>query len=311
MGWHALRAAGESVAATRDLLSSASLAAWARLSVLALFVGTLITPFLVDFNRGAALLASVPDSATLPLIAAGVVVVGVALCVGAVFEFVFLDALRGERVRLLAGSERRFHAGLQVFAFRATLTLALGGVLAALVLVGTPPALLVAALAVALVLAALDRLTVAFVVPIMLLEGCSLPEGWRAFSPTLRAEWREYAIYLLIVTALWTAIAVGGGLLGALLAFALLVPFATLGTAVGGALLARGLSEGVVSQAVLGTLAGPFVLAFVSVVLLVHVPLVAYLRYVGLFVLGDTTERYDPIPRIRAAIRRDRASSEV
>lgn len=305
MAWHAVRAAIESVTATRDLLSAAPPVVWFRLSVLVLFVGTLITPFLTDFNRGAALLASVPEPATLPLIAAGTVVVAAALCVGAIFEFVFLDALRGKRIRLLAGSGRRFRAGMQVFAFRATLTLTLGGLLAVLTLFDASMALAVVAGAFAVALGVLDRLTVAFVVPIMLVEDCSLPEGWRAFSPTLRAEWHEYTVYLLVVAVLWTVIAVAGGLLGALLAFVLLVPFATLGTAVGGALLAQGLSEGIVSQAVVGTLAGPFLLVFVSVVLLVHVPLITYLRYVALFVLGDTAERYDLIPGIRAAIRRE------
>lgn len=304
MAWHAVRAAGESVTATRTLLSGASLAAWLRLSVLVAFVGTLVTPFLVDFNRGASLLPSAPETAMPALIAATLVVAAAVLCVGSVFEFVFLDALRGERVRLLAGSTRRFRAGLQVFGFRVALAALAGGVLASVVLLETPTALVVAAGVLAAVLAAVDHLTLAFVVPIMLVEECSLPEGWRAFSPTLRGEWREYALYLLIAAALWGAIALGGGLLGALVAFAVLVPFGVLGTAVGGVLVTQGLARTVVGHAVIGTLLGPYLLVVVSLVLLVHVPLITYLRYVALFVLGDTEERYDPIPGIRAAIRR-------
>lgn len=300
MAWHALRAAGESVTATRRLLANETMAAWLRLSVLALFVGTLVTPFLVDFNQGATLLGSVPDST---LLVAGALVGLAALCVGTVFEFVFLEALRGERVRLVANSGRRFRAGMEVFAFRTVLALVLGVALGAFALADTPFAL-VPLVALGVVLAALDRLTVAFVVPIMLVGERSLPEGWRAFSPTLRREWREYALYLLVASLLWSAMAVVGGLAGALLAGLLLVPFAVLGGAVGGTLLTQGLSEATVGQAVTGTLAVPYLLAFVTLILLIHVPLVAYLRYIALFVLGDTAERYDPIPRLRAAIRR-------
>lgn len=304
MTWHALRAAGESVTATRRLLAGAPVSAWLRLSVLALFVGTLVTPFLVDFNRGSTLLASVPDSPW-PFVA--VTLAGLAaLCVGTVFEFVFLDALRGQRVRLVADSDRRFRAGLEVFALRAALAGVLGCAVGAFVLADAPLAIVPLA-ALAVVLAVVDRLTVAFVVPIMLVGGRSLPDGWRAFSPTLRREWREYALYLLVAAVLWSAVAVVGGLAGALLAGVLLVPFAVLGLAVGSALLAQGLSEAAVGQAVMGTLAVPYLFAFVTLVLLVHLPLVAYLRYIALFVLGDTAERYDPIPRLRAAIRRGRS----
>ncbi|MFC6906517.1 DUF7544 domain-containing protein [Halalkalicoccus tibetensis] len=301
MAWHALRAAGESVTATRRLLANATMAAWLRLSVLALFVGTLVTPFLVDFNRGATLLGSLPDPTL--LLVAGLFVGLAALCVGTVFEFVFLEALRGERVRLVTDSGRRFRAGMEVFAFRTALALVLGLAVGAFVLFDLPPAIGPLA-SLVVVLAVLDRLTVAFVVPIMLVDGRSLPDGWRAFSPTLRREWREYALYLLVATLLWSAVAVVGGFAGALLAGLLLVPFVVLGGAVGGTLLAQGLSEATVGQAVIGTLAVPYLLAFVTLVLLAHVPAVAYLRYIALFVLGDTAERYDPIPRLRAAIRR-------
>ncbi len=304
MVWHAVRAAGESVRATRSLLSTASLATWLRLAVLGLFVGMLVTPFLLDFNRGSELLASASPATIRGVIAATALVALLALCVGAVFEFVFLDVLLGDAVGLIAGSRRRFRAGLQVFALRAALALPVGGALIALVALHAPPALAVVGGALAVAVWVLDRLTVAFVVPIMLVKNCSLSAGWRAFSPTLRDEWREYAIYLLVAAALWAAIAVVGGLVGALLAFALLVPFSTLGVAVGSALLAQGLSQPVVGRAVLGTLAGPYLLAFVSLVLLVHVPPVAYLRYIALFVLGDTAERLDPIPQLRATIRR-------
>ncbi len=303
MAWYAVRAAGESLTATRRLLEDAPIAAWVRLAVLVSFVGTLITPFLVDFNRGSALLAAIPETAPIAGIAA--VLIAAALCVGAVFEFVFLDALRGESIRLRSGSERWFRAGMQVFAFRAALAIPVGTALAALALFDLPFAVVVGVGAFAVALAVLDRLTVAFVVPTMLVEGCSLPAGWRAFSRTLRADWREYAIYLWIAALIWAAVAVVGGLVAGLLAFALLVPFGALGVVVESALLAQGLSEDVVGRAVLGTLAGPYLLAFVSLVLLIHVPLIAYLRYIALFVLGDTADRYDPIPQLRAAIRRE------
>lgn len=304
MTWHAVRAAGESVAATKALLADAPLRTWLRLSILVLFVGTLITPFLVDFNNSSVVLASIEGTDPAPLLVLAVLIAPLSLCVGTVFEFVFLDALRGESVRLIAGSERRFHAGMQVFALRLALLAVAGGVvLAAVSLLSTPWAIIVGVVLVSLLLLC-DRLTVGFVVPIMLLDGCSLAAGWRTFGPALGAEWREYLIYLLIAVTLWFAVAIVGGFASALFALSLLVPFGTLGIAVSEVLLVQGLSETVVRQAVIGTLALPYLLVFFVFVLAIHVPLIAYRRYVGLFVLGDTTERHDPIPQLRTAIRR-------
>lgn len=303
MAWHAVRAAGESVTATRTLLASASLAAWARLAVLVLFVGTLVTPFLIDFNQGPSLLGPAADPTASILLLA--VFLGVlALCVGAVFEFVFLDVLRGERITLVSGSERRFHPGMELFALRVALALPVGATLVVFSSVGTPLALVLAIL-LAIVAVSFDRLTVAFVVPIMLIEACSLREGWRAFARTVRGAWREYVVYLFVAVTLWSAIAVTGGLLGGLLAVAFLVPFGTLGAVVEATLLSRGLSEATVGPTVFATLTVPYVVTFLAVVLLVHVPLVTYLRYIALFVLGDVDERHDPIPQLRAAIRRE------
>lgn len=302
MAWHAVRAAGESVAATKALLATASIAAWLRLSILVLFVGTLVTPFLVDFNSSSALFASIGGTDTTALLVVVALVAALALCIGTVFEFVFLDALRGDPVRLVAGSERHFHAGMQVFALRLAFFIVGGGTLVAGLTISRSW-VIVAGVLLGSVLVLLDRLTVGFVVPIMLVEDCSLIEGWRTFAPTLGQEWREYTIYLLVAGILWAAIAIVGGLLSALFALGLLVPFGGLGAGVSGMLVTQGLSEGVVTQAVLGTLAMPYLLLFLVIVLLVHVPLITYLRYIALFVLGDTAERYDPIPQIRTAVR--------
>ncbi|WP_122088409.1 DUF7544 domain-containing protein [Halalkalicoccus subterraneus] len=302
MAWYALRAAGESVRATRVLLASASLAAWGRLAVLVPFVGTLVTPFLTDFNRGPSPVALVA-SATAPGLLTAALVAALALFVGAVFEFVFLDALRGRQIRLRSESRRHLRSGLELFALRVALAVPVGLALVAPIVIEGWLALLLP-LAVVISALALDRLTVAFVVPIALVEACSLREAWRAFARTLRAAWHEYAAYLLVAATLWVAIALVGGLLGGLVAVALLVPFGILGVTIDAALSAQGLSGALVGRTVLTTLSIPYVLALLAAVSLVHVPLVTYLRYVALFVLGDVDERHDPIPRLRASIRR-------
>lgn len=309
MTWYALRAASEAAAATRRLLAGSTLSTWSRLAVLVLFVGGLTTPFLVDFNRGSDVLdaaGGVESAPTAAAIATTGVAIGIGvLFVGSVLEFVFLAALRGERVRIVADGRRWWRAGVQLFGFRLAVVTCLGLLAGAVLRTGRPrPLVLVPLSLVAVVLAVLDRLTVAFVVPIMFVDGRSLTGGWRAFLPALRDEWRQYVAYLLVAGTLGGLVALAGGLLAALVAVAFAVPFSAFGAAVGTALIERGLSAVTVGRVVAGVLAVPYLASVLGTVLFVHVAPVAYLRYIALFVLGDTIGRYDPIPQVRAAIRR-------
>lgn len=309
MTWYALRATRESVAATRRLLAGSTLAAWCRLAVLVLFAGGLTTPFLIDFNRGPVVLDATDglgSALTVVGIATVTLVAGLGiLLVGSVFEFVFLDALRGEPVRLTAGGKRWWRAGVQLFVFRLAVLSCLGLAAGLVLRTGNPrPLVLVPTALAAGVLVVLDRLTVAFVVPIMLVDDRSLSSAWRALLPTLRVEWRQYAAYLLVAGTLGVGVAVLGGLLAALLAVAFAVPFSAFGAAVAAALIEQGLSPTTVSRVVAAALAVPYLASVLGTVLLVHVAPVAYLRYIALFVLGDTAGRFDPIPQVRAAIRR-------
>ncbi|QLG60370.1 hypothetical protein HUG12_00815 [Halorarum salinum] len=85
----------------------------------------------------------------------------------------------------------------------------------------------------------------------------------------------------------------------AVAALLLLIPFGILG-AVGVLLLTAVPPLGAGVLAVVGLL---FALATLVVVALARVPVVTYLRYYALLVLGDVDERLDLVPKRRAAIR--------
>ena len=307
MAWYVLRAVSDALAATRRLLVGASLMTWGRLATLVLFAGGLTLPFLVDFNLGPFLLDRIQrlDSTSVTLLVAGAAVVGLAaLLCGSIAEFILVEALRGEPIRLVAGVDRWWRAGVQLFGFRLVVFGLLAGVGWAIVRAGTThPAVVVPLGVAASVLVILDRLTVAFVVPIMLVDDRSLSTGWRALLPTLQAQWRQYVAYLFATGVLGTGVAIFGGLLAALLAVAFAVPFSAFGAVVGAALVDQGLAAVTVRRVVIAVLAMPYLTTVLGSILLVHVAPVAYLRYIALFVLGDTNPRYDPIPRIRAAVR--------
>ncbi|MFC6793273.1 hypothetical protein ACFQFH_01750 [Halobaculum halobium] len=244
-----------------------------------------------------------------------IIVLG-SLFVGSVMEFVLVESIRTETVSLREYWGRRWPQGVRLFGFRLLLGLVgLGGLalVAALIVVplvldvgggiGAPILSLLAVLPLLAVLALLtgliDGFTTVFVVPIMIREERTLLGAWGRLWPTITAEPWQYLAYvavsvvLSVVGGIVSALAVGVG------AVALLVPFGLL--AAGGVFVATAVEPLGIGIVVFAALL--FGLALIAVAALVQVPIVVYLRYYALFVLGDIEGSLDLITDRRAAVR--------
>ena len=309
MAWYAVRALDEALSETRSLLLPFDLGVWVRLAFIALFAGlsTPQTPT-VNWNASAADFGAMDfwgvDPAALDpgtvtprataavlLLAAAVVVVGVLFAlVGAVMEFVLVAVLRSRSVRIARPFREQFGNGVRLFGFRilvaivglvAFATVAVPVALAALTgnlfwllaLAVTVPLLVVVALLAALVM----EFTTAFVVPLMDEHGDGVFAGWRRLWPTLRAEWRQFGVYVLVKIVLLVA----AGLVTGLALAIVFVPLALLVGAAGflGSLTVSNVAAPVVVALVAATVVGFLALAAVSV------PVVTYLRYHSLSTL--------------------------
>jgi hypothetical protein len=153
----------------------------------------------------------------------------------------------------------------------------------------------------ALVVGLVNGFTTVFVVPVMVLEDGGVLDGWRRLWPTITAQPWQYVAYAV---ASFVLSIVGGLLVGILVGVSvlvLLIPFGILG-ALGALLLAAVPPFGI---GVLALVALLFVLSLLVLTALVQVPVVTYLRYYALLVLGDVDSDLDLIPERRAAIRAD------
>jgi hypothetical protein len=145
-----------------------------------------------------------------------------------------------------------------------------------------------------------DGFTTMFVVPVMLVEECGVLAGWRRFWPTLAGAWTQYLAYAVVSFVL----ALVGGLLvaavTAILAVLLLVPIGVL-AGLGVLLFLATPALGVPALVLVGVL---FVAGLVAAAALVQVPVITYLRYFALLVLGETNAEFDLIPDQRVAASR-------
>lgn len=297
MTWYAVDALEDALSEAQALLLPFDVGTWLRLAVVAVLAGmsppqTPAVSVNVPPQTAIEYVGQVTDPAFVAAVAtatASLVVAGVAFAVlGSVMEFVLVDVLRSHRVRVLEPSRSRLGAGLRLFGFRVGVALLLlvaaagiavpaalaalwGTPLPLLALVVTVPLFLVAAA----VAAVLYELTTAFVVALMAEHGGGVLDGWRRFYPTLRAQWREFGVYVLVKVVLVVGTGIVLGVAGAIFA----VPVGTFALAGSVSLLALAVST-------LAALVGVVVIGAVSV------PVVTYLRYHSLSTLAASDAEF-------------------
>lgn len=327
MSLHALENLDDALDATRAFLWPVDRSTWVKLAVVVFFVGgpgANLNVFQYNVRAGQG-----PQSGEVPmppdvdanvfLLVGAVVALALLLgllflLVGSIMEFVLVESLRRESVSIRRSWGEQWRQGTRLFGFRFVVGLLVFGsaaVLAALVLLpvvvqtGPGPSivgfllLLPVVFVLALAVGVVNGFTTVFVVPVMIHENCGVIAGWRRLWPTITANPWEYLAYavagvvLNILGGILVAIGVGMAVL------VLLIPFGILG-AFGFFVLSVSQSFGIGILLVVGLLFGLSVLAVAA---LLQVPVLTYLRYYALLVLGDIDDGLDLVPERRAAIR--------
>jgi hypothetical protein len=332
MSLHAVDEIERSLQVTRDFLTPVEVRRWLKLAVVAFFVGGGVSLPSAQFNVSAPSgevpvgegLGSVPSGLgdALPadplLIVAAFVGASVLLgalfaFVGAVMEFVLIESLRTGEVSIRRHWRRRWRQGLRLFGFRVAiglpaLALVLGWVALLVVplLTGRGPAIPFAALlagvpvlfAAGVAYGLVSGFTTAFVVPIMIRFDSGVLAAWRRLWRSIRAAWKQYLAYAVIAFLLTVAVGLIASIATGIVALLLAVPFVAVVLATH---VAVSLSS-TVGLAVLAVLVVGFGLATLAVWAVAQVPVVTYLRYYALLVLGDVEASFDLVPDRREAI---------
>jgi hypothetical protein len=314
MSLHAVDNVEAAFDATRSFLTPFERGTWARLALVALFVGGGVGLPTAQFNASAPADVPVGDLPVTPpvdlvTLVVAVVAVGLVLAagfalIGAVMEFVLVESLREGVVSVRRYWSRHWRRGLRLFGFRVAiglpfLTLVVGWV-AALVLPlaasgrpGIPVAAFVALAPVVfvggLLYGVVAAFTTAFVVPIMIRSDVGVLAAWRRLWGSVASAWKEYLAYAVVAFLLTAATGVVAAVAVGIVAVALLVPALV---AAGVAYLTLTLSSAVGVAVVVGV-AAAYALAVLCVSLVVRVPIVTFLRYYALLVLGDVEPAFD------------------
>ncbi|MEF8856930.1 MAG: hypothetical protein V5A16_05850 [Haloplanus sp.] len=318
--WYAFAALKDARDATEALLRPVDRGRWLRLALIALFVGVgggapTGGNVNVPSGRGGSGVPpempapSIPDVGSMAAVLLGIAALVVLLAIlwsvaGAVMEFVLIAGLRDRDVSIREPFRANVGPGLRLFGFR----LAVG--LGSLLVIGLPilavfglgisvsPVVLLLLVplvmvfgVVALLAGVALGLTTDFVVPTMLTEGLGVLDGWRRLWPTLRAEWKQTALYIVAKFVLGIAVGLAVSLVVLLAALVVAIPFALVGGAL--FLAASAVGATTVGWVVGGALVALFVLVMIAVGLLVQVPALTFVRYYSLSVLGMLVPELD------------------
>ncbi|WP_255169903.1 DUF7544 domain-containing protein [Natrononativus amylolyticus] len=229
----------------------------------------------------------------------------------ALMEFVFIESLRAEEVRIRRYGGRNLWRALHLFLFRIALGIAALAAIAvpaglAFLLAGGLEELTIAvvlsvafiALVVGFLYVVASRFTTVFVTAVMLTEERGIVSAWRRFWPTMTANWKEYLVYLVLIWIVQFAVGIGVFFLLAIVGIVLALLFGVPALAL---ILLAG-DVGVIIGALVAVLG---VLTFILLALLIDVPVESYYRYYALLVLGDTDADLDLIADQRARVRGD------
>ncbi|MFC5134500.1 MULTISPECIES: DUF7544 domain-containing protein [Haloferacaceae] len=315
MALHAVENVEEAFGVTREFLTPVDVRRWLKLALVVFFVGGGVSFPTAQFNTstppGDVSNGDVPfslpvDVVTLvvALVAVGLLLGGLFALIGAIFEFVLIESLRTGEVSLRRHWRRRWRQGLRLFGFRIAIGLPMlalfAGWFALLVvpiltgrdptipftafLVGIPVVFLVSVL-----YALVSGLTTVFVVPLMIRSDSGVLAAWRRLWGSITSAWKQYLAYVVVSFLLTVAAGIVASIAVGIVAIVLLIPVLVV-AAITHVTVSVSSTLGIVILVALGLLFG---LSMLVVWTLAQVPVVTYLRYYALLVLGDIEESFD------------------
>ena len=314
MALHAVENVEEAFGVTREFLTPVGVRRWLKLALVVFFVGSGVSFPTAQFNTSTPsgdvptgeFPVSLPvDAVTLvvALVGAGLLLGGLFALIGAIMEFVLIESLRTGDVSLRRHWRRRWRQGFRLFGFRIAIGLPMlalfAGWLALLVvpiLTGRDPTIPAAAflvgipvvLLISVLYALVSGFTTVFVVPLMMQADSGVLAAWRRLWGSIKAAWKQYLAYVVIAFLLTVAAGILTSIAVGIVAVVLLIPV-LIAAAI--TYLAVPLSS-TVGIAVLVALTLLFGLSVLVVWTLAQVPVVTYLRYYALLVLGDIEESF-------------------
>lgn len=306
MSWYAIDAIDEAFETTRSFLFPFEAGRWLRLAIIVFFLGS-VSSGNIQSSSSMDVSHTAPGEDTLALLVGiGLIILALFIVfglIGSVMRFVLLDSVHTDSIHIRQYFRQRFKKGTRLFLFEigvlliAVLPFVVGGVafISGLLeptdrmFVLSMVLLILLGVVIALSVTILLDFTISFVAPVMLLEDRGVISGWQRFWPTLKAEWKQYALYVVLN---WILNLVAGIIMGIAL---LLVGLAVLVGIAIPTVVVFGLSE-TIGLVVLTLLGFVGVLVILVGVFVVQILVKVYFRYYSLLILRETNTEFDLVP---------------
>lgn len=224
------------------------------------------------------------SSAVILVLVLVMLIIGIPLILlSSIFEFIFYQSLIDKNVKIRENLSRHFWKGARYFGFQLIYAVALLGVLAAAVAaVMVSDALLVVGLLISLpvlfIMGIFAGLTHDFILLKMMEEDKTLIGAWKSFWPTLKTEWKQVTVYLIVKFFIGLVVGVAAAIIVLIATVVLAIPVIIF------AVIFAMISEVLILIPVLLGL-----LAWFIVILYISVPFRVYIYYFIILVYHDLT----------------------
>ncbi|WEL23157.1 DUF7544 domain-containing protein [Candidatus Nanohalovita haloferacivicina] len=320
MGWYALEEVEEAAKRTRELLLPFDWRLWARIAIMAFFVGGFTFPGFggnyagspdsgmhdqdmaanTDFGLanidGPGLpdmrveLANVDGLGLTNIVLLGIIfgVLGIGLLFGvlrSVFGFVYYQSLLDDDVRIRSNFVKHFFKGLKLFVFEVSAVfafLAIGGLLVLPVFVNPFFAIFTILFAIPLIMAAavFFQLTTDFIPLLMIDSDRGVMASWAKLYDMIVDEWRQVGLYVIAKVVLGVLFQIAVASAGLLLGLLLILPIGLV------ALVFYWIAQ---PLAIVAAVAG-IILWLASVIYFLNGPATTFFRYYSILVYDDLTQ---------------------
>ncbi|QKQ98526.1 hypothetical protein GKQ38_03295 [Candidatus Nanohaloarchaea archaeon] len=305
MAWYALQEIEEAAKRTRELLLPFDWKLWAKIAVMAFFVGGVAFPGASpggsfsdsdDFDAGQDIISGsdIGQSGIYGFSTAAIILIALAAAIGiglvfgllkAVFSFVYYQSLLDDEIRIRENFRKHLFNGLHLFTFEIAVIIAFIAAAGLLVLplAITPLSLIVTLpLAVVFVIAAVVffQFTADFIPLFMIEKEQGVIASWRDLYQVAIDEWRQLGLYFVVKMVIGLMVQIAIGTASLLFVLLLIIPVGLLAF-------------------VMYLIFKPLALVAVLIGLLIWVggivyflngPAVTFFRYYSLLVYNDLTQ---------------------
>lgn len=305
----------KSFKATEEFLTPIKITKWLKLAFIAIFIGSIsininfLPPDIFNSTNLhqiniSEIISFITDPIILFLFSAMIIMLLFFTVLSSIMEFTLIESIKNQKVKIKQYTSQNISKGIQLSIIRIALSL-----LSLLLIISTATLIissiltnnitlihniiLVPLLLITLIIiSVLNDFNTKFIVPIMIKKDLNIANAWKKLTRTVKSNHKEYLIYIFINFFLSILTSIISSLAFIITMLILLIPLGILAM-ISFFIISQNTILGIIFFSITAIIS---FITLISISLVIKIPIIVYLRYFAILVLGDIETKLDIIP---------------